>query len=83
MRHYFTLKSFIKSTGHHYLKKNLKVSDGAINSWDAGVCLPKAWTMLQIKRLTGGALTPDQMIEDYFKIPANKAKFSYKSKQKR
>ncbi len=71
-----TLLNFIDEVGIIPFAEKLDVHPSTVSHWRNCRVLPKAEQMLAIKEMSKGALTPDMMIEDYFKDDANRGKHS-------
>lgn len=70
------LRIFIDKHGIDKLAKALEVHPTTVSHWRTGRVLPKSEQMLTIKELSNGELTPDHMIEDYFKNSGNRGKYT-------
>ncbi len=58
-----TLKEWIEQTGPEKVAKLLDVNVSTVGHWHRGYCAPRDEVKVKIKKLSGGAVTYDDMIE--------------------
>lgn len=66
-----SLKDWIDSESVQKIAKLLNVEESTVRHWRRGHCLPKAEQMREIKKLTKGTVSYDEMIETHFKGSGN------------
>lgn len=74
-----SLRAWIKGVGPDKISKTMNVSRATVCHWMRGYVLPRSPQMLEIMRLSKGALTPTSMVVDHFK-KSNKMRFSDRKK---
>lgn len=67
-----SLKDWINEVGIEFVAKELGCAESAVGHWRNGHCLPRTKQMARIKKLSGGRVTYDEMIETHIQLSASK-----------
>lgn len=59
-----SLNDFIESIGSKKLAKKMKINRRTVNYWQVGHCWPAVKQMIQLRKMSGGALSYEEMIDN-------------------